>query len=72
MQMVESLTSSVQDISFPSEVVEQAKAKLVSSTDLLPPSERLFKEWKVGLIPRLDIELGSIEKLGSSIARTAI
>lgn len=51
-KLVDTMTSDVQDISFPSSVIDAAAEVLTSSNALLPPKERSFNGWKVGLLER--------------------
>jgi len=54
--ILDKVTSGVQDISLPSDAIEQVIRVLQESNTLLPPTERLFKEWNVGLLERCDEE----------------
>ncbi|CAK7273348.1 hypothetical protein SEPCBS119000_005607 [Sporothrix epigloea] len=51
-KMLDSLNSDVQEISLPRETIVAMTDLLEISNGLLPPSVRLFQEWKVGLLPR--------------------
>ncbi|KAF4123413.1 Pfam:DUF2351 [Geosmithia morbida] len=51
-KLVDSITSDVQDISFPSSAIKTATNTLELSNTLLPARERSFKSWKVGLLER--------------------
>jgi ubiquitin-protein ligase E3 D len=51
-KMIESFTSDVQDISFPDASIRAAIKALRDSTLLLPPTERVFNGWQVGLLDR--------------------
>ena len=51
-EMIESLTSDVQDISLPSSVIKESRATLVASNGLLPERDQEFKDWRVGLLER--------------------
>ncbi|WYZ34528.1 hypothetical protein EsH8_I_000804 [Colletotrichum jinshuiense] len=50
--MLESMTSDVQEVSLPTAAIVKAAAALKGSSELLPPSERVFKEWNVGLLDK--------------------
>lgn len=51
-KLAESMKGDVQDITFPKEGIETARADLMMSTSLLPVSERSFQNWNVGLLER--------------------
>lgn len=51
-EMIESLTSDVQDISLPSSVIEEAQRTLRASNNLLHERDQRFKDWDVGLLER--------------------
>ncbi|KAG9249649.1 ubiquitin-conjugating enzyme E2-binding protein [Emericellopsis atlantica] len=55
-KMAESMTSDVQDISFPEAVIATALEALESSNSCLPMKERTFREWKVGLLSRWSVK----------------
>ena len=57
--LADSLTSDVQDISLPMSVITSAEEALESSNLYLPEQERIFKEWRVGLLGRWDSSNGS-------------
>ena len=50
--LVDSLTSGVQEISFPAAAIKTARQVLQESNSLMPASERLFQQWHVGLLER--------------------
>jgi hypothetical protein len=50
--LTESLTSDVQEINLICEALSQCVHSLEMSNGLLPPEQRLYKEWKVGLLDR--------------------
>ncbi|KAI1269255.1 ubiquitin-conjugating enzyme E2C-binding protein [Xylariaceae sp. FL1019] len=52
--MLESMTSDVQDITLPSDAIENVKQLLSDSTGFVPETSRMFKEWKVGLLEKWD------------------
>lgn len=51
-KLIESMTSDVQEISLPQMAIETARGKLKASGLMLPPHERAFQEWSVGLLDR--------------------
>jgi hypothetical protein len=51
-KLVDSMTSGVQEISFPGAAISTARQILRESNSLLPVSERLFQQWHVGLLER--------------------
>ncbi|KAF5981955.1 hypothetical protein FCOIX_3968 [Fusarium coicis] len=51
-KLLTSMTSNVQEISLPEEVIKAADDCLLRSSELLPVQERTFKEWQVGLLER--------------------
>lgn len=51
-KLLHSMTSDTQDISLPVDAIETMTELLGRSNDFLPPSERVFKEWTVGLVSR--------------------
>ncbi|KAL7945976.1 ubiquitin-conjugating enzyme E2-binding protein [Trichoderma barbatum] len=51
-ELVDSMTSGVQDISFPAAAIRTARQLLQESNNLMPASERLFQQWHVGLLER--------------------
>lgn len=55
-KMTESMNSDVQDIGLPVTAIETARAALESSSSLLPEHERVFRDWRVGLLERWDSE----------------
>ncbi|OLN81398.1 hypothetical protein CCHL11_09961 [Colletotrichum chlorophyti] len=50
--MLESMTSDVQEVNLPTADIVAAGEALQGSSRLLPPSERVFKEWNVGLLDK--------------------
>ncbi|OHE93669.1 hypothetical protein CORC01_11072 [Colletotrichum orchidophilum] len=50
--MLESMTSDVQEVNLPTAAIVAAAEGLKSSTGFLPPSERVFKDWNVGLLDK--------------------
>lgn len=55
MKLLESLTGDAQDIMFAQQAIKEARSCLEQSTSILPPSERIFQGWKVGLLERWDV-----------------
>ncbi|KAH7030967.1 ubiquitin-conjugating enzyme E2-binding protein [Microdochium trichocladiopsis] len=51
-KLLHALTSDTQDISLPADAIETTSELLQESNGYLPPSERTFKEWSVGLVSR--------------------
>jgi hypothetical protein len=51
-KLVDSMTSGVQEISFPAPAIRAARQVLQESNNLMPASERLFQQWHVGLLER--------------------
>ncbi|KAL7935333.1 ubiquitin-conjugating enzyme E2-binding protein [Trichoderma chlorosporum] len=51
-KLVDSMTSGVQEISFPEAAISTARQILQESNSFLPASERLFQQWHVGLLER--------------------
>ncbi|KAL7912030.1 ubiquitin-conjugating enzyme E2-binding protein [Trichoderma velutinum] len=51
-KLVDSMTSGVQEISFPAAAISSARQMLRASNSLLPASERVFQQWHVGLLER--------------------
>ncbi|RFU74002.1 ubiquitin-conjugating enzyme e2c-binding [Trichoderma arundinaceum] len=51
-KLVDSMTSGVQEISFPAAAIKAARQILQESNCLMPISERLFQQWHVGLLER--------------------
>ncbi|KAL7786178.1 ubiquitin-conjugating enzyme E2-binding protein [Trichoderma ceciliae] len=51
-KLVDSMTSGVQEISFPAAAIKAARQILQESNSLMPVSERLFQQWHVGLLER--------------------
>ncbi|KAK1833827.1 ubiquitin-conjugating enzyme E2-binding protein [Podospora conica] len=51
-RLLEEITCDAQEINLPSEFIGQVILHLDSSNSLLPRSERVLKEWKVGLLQR--------------------
>jgi ubiquitin-protein ligase E3 D len=49
-KFLESFSSDVQEVNFPIEAIEAAARSLDESGLHLPPAERTFKEWQVGLL----------------------
>lgn len=50
--MLEALTSDVQEINLPRAAILTVGTLLAASNGLLPASERLFREWQIGLLDR--------------------
>ncbi|UQC80440.1 uncharacterized protein CLUP02_05923 [Colletotrichum lupini] len=50
--MLESMTSDVQEVNLPLPAIVAAAEGLKQSSRLLPPSERVFKGWNVGLLDK--------------------
>ncbi|RCI15662.1 hypothetical protein L249_3524 [Ophiocordyceps polyrhachis-furcata BCC 54312] len=55
--LVDSLTSNVQDISLPKRAIEAVRRALEASTALMPERERSFKDWRAGLLDRWATEV---------------
>lgn len=53
-KLLDSMTSDVQDINLPADAISEVLDTLNRSNGFLPPSNRLFKEWKVGLLEKWD------------------
>jgi hypothetical protein len=51
-KMLESVTCDSQEINLPAEAIRKVLRSLEESNALLPPTERLFKGWEVGLLTR--------------------
>jgi hypothetical protein len=43
---------SVEELELPSMIFEAMSRALVGSTEMLPPSARIFNEWNVGILSR--------------------
>lgn len=50
--MLESMTSDVQEVTLPLAEIAGAAEALRASGELLPPGERVFREWNVGLLDK--------------------
>lgn len=51
-RILESVTCDAQEITLPVQALSEVVRHLDESNALLPPSERIFKGWKVGLLAR--------------------
>ncbi|KAI1767411.1 ubiquitin-conjugating enzyme E2-binding protein [Hypoxylon sp. FL1150] len=51
-KLLDSMTSDVQDINLPTDAISEVLNTLNRSNGFLPPNNRLFKEWKVGLLEK--------------------
>lgn len=51
-KLLHSMTLDTQDISLPVDAIESVAELLRHSNSFLPPGERVFKEWTVGLVSR--------------------
>ncbi|EGO53454.1 hypothetical protein NEUTE1DRAFT_133837 [Neurospora tetrasperma FGSC 2508] len=51
-RMLDSLTGDAQEVNLPTEAIKEVMERLDRSNCLLPTTERVFKEWKVGLLRR--------------------
>lgn len=51
-RMLDSLTGDAQEVNLPIEAIKEVVERLDRSNCLLPTTERVFKEWKVGLLRR--------------------
>ncbi|RYP65523.1 hypothetical protein DL771_008280 [Monosporascus sp. 5C6A] len=51
-KMLESMTSDVQDIALPADAIDAVTGVLGKSNNLLPESDRHFREWTVGLLEK--------------------
>ena len=50
--MLDKVAQDAQEISLPADAINEVIRHLDASNLLLPLAERLFKEWKVGLLTR--------------------
>lgn len=50
--MLEAITCDSQEINLPANVLREVIRSLDRSNALLPSTERVFKEWRVGLLTR--------------------
>jgi hypothetical protein len=50
--MLEAVTCDSLEINLPAQALDEVIQHLDGSNALLPPTERVFKEWKVGLLTR--------------------
>jgi hypothetical protein len=51
-EMIESMTSDVQEITLPATAVQGVAELLVRSNTFLPANDQKFKEWTVGLLEK--------------------
>lgn len=51
-RMLEAVTCDAQEINLPAQALCEVVRHLEDSNVVLPPTERMFKEWKVGLLTR--------------------
>lgn len=51
-RMLDKVAQDAQEISLPADAISEVAQHLDTSNLLLPVTERLFKEWKVGLLTR--------------------
>lgn len=51
---LENVTSDAQEVGLPADAIADVAAALDDGNALLPPGERAFKEWRVGLLRRWD------------------
>lgn len=51
-ETLDRLNSDVQEISLPRETIAAVTCLLEASNGLLPARDRIFQEWKIGLLPR--------------------
>jgi hypothetical protein len=51
-QMLEAVTCEAQEVNMPAQAISKVIQHLEESNLCLPPTERIFKEWKVGLLTR--------------------
>ncbi|KAK3395637.1 ubiquitin-conjugating enzyme E2-binding protein [Sordaria brevicollis] len=51
-RMLDSLTGDAQEVNIPVKAIQEVMQHLDQSNTLLPATERVFKEWKVGLLRR--------------------
>ncbi|KAI1456003.1 ubiquitin-conjugating enzyme E2-binding protein [Annulohypoxylon moriforme] len=58
-QLLDSMTSGVQDITLPADAIEKLIEILRSSNGLYPPNDHQLHNWKVGLLEKWD-EVGSL------------
>ncbi|KAK4103063.1 hypothetical protein N658DRAFT_422334 [Parathielavia hyrcaniae] len=54
--MLEAVTCDAQEIDLPAQAIGEVVRHLEESNALLPPAERLFKDWRVGLLTRWDFQ----------------
>ncbi len=52
--MLEKVAPDAQEVNLPKEAVEAIMKALTASNALLPPTQRLFQQWTVGLLERYD------------------
>ncbi|KOS16896.1 Uncharacterized protein ESCO_004744 [Escovopsis weberi] len=52
MEMVDSMTSTVQEVNFPESAIGTARQQLEESNGMLPAAERIFQQWNVALLER--------------------
>lgn len=50
--MLEAVTCEAQEVNMPAQAIRKIIQHLEESNLCLPPTERIFKEWKVGLLTR--------------------
>lgn len=51
-KILDSIVSDVQDLYLPTPTIDSSREALMLNSQLLPGSERSFKEWQVGLLDR--------------------
>ena len=56
----------MEDINVPLKILSAVHASLEQSTSLIPGSARRFQDWRVGLLERFDVEVGSRTDLTSA------
>ncbi len=59
-KMLESVTCDAQEINLPAHAVDEVIRRLDGSNALLPPTERMLKEWKVGLLTRWEKQVKTL------------
>jgi hypothetical protein len=58
-RMLEAVTCDSQEVNLPAQALGEVIRHLEESNALLPPTERIFKEWKVGLLTRWEREVST-------------
>ncbi|KAK3903670.1 nipped-B-like protein A [Staphylotrichum tortipilum] len=61
-KMLEAVTCDAQEINLPAHAVDEVIRCLEASNALLPPMERMLKEWKVGLLTRWENQARTVSR----------